>query len=113
MVLSKSSYNFKAGSLLESLIALTIIAICLYIATMVYAAVFTSKTSLKYYREQNSINEVFFLLQLKQDSIPLPEDNKNKFEIVTEKNDGFDKVIIMHKDSSQTEWNERIFYINE
>lgn len=112
MVLSKNLYNFRANSLLESLIALTIIAICLYIATMIYSTVFTNKTSIKFYTEQSSINEIFYLIQLKQDSIALPENN-SKIDIAIDKFETFDKILVKHKDSSQVKWNERVFYINE
>ena len=73
----------EANSLLESVIALTIISICIYITIMVYANVFSPKTSTLYYSHQNKINEQFFLLQLGEeitsDNIILKENWLNTY----------------------------------
>jgi len=68
MLLLKKYY--KANSIIESVIALTIISICIYIAIMVYANVFSPKTSIHQYSRQNKINEQFYLLQL-QEEVPI------------------------------------------
>lgn len=59
---------YKANSIIESVIALTIISICIYVAIMVYANVFSPKTSIKQYSHQNKINEQFYLLQLQDET---------------------------------------------
>lgn len=59
---------YKATSIIESVIALTIISICIYIAIMVYANVFSPKTSIKHYSHQNEINEQFYLMQLQDEN---------------------------------------------
>nr|WP_322626516.1 hypothetical protein [uncultured Flavobacterium sp.] len=104
--------RLKAGSLLESVIALTIIAICLYVATMVYAAVFTSKTSLKHYEEQGSVSELFYLYQLRRDSID-GEDDNDRWKVLPEVQKGGEKITITYKDSAATATHEKIFYLNE
>lgn len=54
----------KANSIIESVIALSIISICIYIVIMVYAQVFSPKTSVKQYANQNQLLEKFYLMQL-------------------------------------------------
>ncbi|MFP9119336.1 hypothetical protein ACLI08_16225 [Flavobacterium sp. RNTU_13] len=110
MRLLRRLYNIKAGSLLESVIALTIIAICLFVATMVYAAVFTSKTSMKHYEDQASVNELFYLYQLRRDSVK-GADNVGR-NIAGEVNGGTEKMIITYKDSAAVSEHEKIFYLN-
>ena len=66
MLLLKRYY--KANSIIESVIALTIISICIYIAIMVYAKVFSPKTSIKQYSHQNELNEQFYLMQLQEET---------------------------------------------
>lgn len=56
--------KLPANSILESVIALAIIAVCLSIAVMVYAAVFNPRTSARFYKTQNEMNEMFFVLQI-------------------------------------------------
>ncbi|MFH6996237.1 hypothetical protein, partial [Flavobacterium sp. FlaQc-48] len=77
MVLSKKYYELPANSLLESVIALTIISICLYFAIMIFASVYTPKTSAKFYSTQNKVNELFYLSELKNDSISNENENEN------------------------------------
>jgi hypothetical protein len=69
MGLSRRCFSVAANSLLESVISLTIISICLFIGIRVYAAVFSPKTSIKALSDAGKANEVFFQLQLGQDSI--------------------------------------------
>jgi competence protein ComGF len=110
MVLSKKYCNIKANSILESVIALTIISICLYFAIMIFAAVFTPRTSVKFYDTQNKVNELFFLAQLKNDSIASQNEDENL--IVEEEliNIGLKKITIQYKDSAQYQF-DRNFYI--
>ena len=110
MAFLKKYYNLKANSILESVIALTIISICLYFAILIFSAVFTSRTSAKFYNKQNKINELFFLAQLKNDSLTFENEDENlqiEEEIITE---NLKKVTIQYKDSSQFQF-EKSFYI--
>jgi hypothetical protein len=66
---SKKYCKLKGNSILESVIALTIISICLYVAVMVYASVFSPKTSAGFYSGQHAADELFFLMQVRDDSV--------------------------------------------
>ena len=55
---------YKANSIIESVIALSIISICIYIVIMVYSNVFSAKTSVKQYATQNRLHEKFYLMEL-------------------------------------------------
>ena len=111
MGLLKDYCNIKANSLLESVVALSIISVCLYIAVMIYSAVFTSKTSLKFYSSKNKIYEAFFMAQLQQDSI-FEEKGQQNYYIETEiVNSNLNKTIIKYRDSVQ-DYPEQFFYIS-
>jgi hypothetical protein len=110
MEFSKKYYKQKANSILESVIALTIISICFYIAIMIFAAVFTPRTSVKFYNTQNKVNELFYLAVLKEDSLTTENENQNlevEEEIIKE---GLKRVNIKYKDSSQFKF-EKSFYV--
>lgn len=110
MVFLKKYYSVKANSILESVIALTIISICLYFAILIFASVFTPRTSAKFYNTQNKVNELFFLSQLKNDSLQYESANDNLLieeEIV---NDHLKKISIQYKDSTQFKF-EKSFYV--
>ena len=110
MVSLKKYCNLKASSILESVIALTIISVCLCITIMVLSSVFTQKTSLKFYDAQNKVNELFFLAQLQGDSLMYVSDDENLIveeEIV---NATVKKLHIVYKDSSEVKF-ERSFFI--
>ena len=102
-------YSTKANSIVESVIALCIISICLYIAVMVFSAVFTPRTSAKFYNTQNRLNELFFITQI-NDS--LLQENTNAHLTVQEEiqNASLKKIIVRYKDSIQPE-TEKIFYV--
>lgn len=110
MVFLKKYCNLKANSILESVIALTIISICLYFAIMIFAAVFTPRTSTKFYDTQNKINEIFFLAQLKNDS--LIYENEDDKLLIEEENisDDLKKMTIQYKDSSKFQF-DKSFYV--
>jgi hypothetical protein len=110
MVLSKKYYNLAANSILESVIALTIISICLYFAVMIFASVYTPKTSAKFYSTQNKVNELFYLSELKSDSIS--NDNEIENLLIEEEsvNDELKKISVQYKDSSQFKF-EKSFYV--
>lgn len=112
MVLSKKFYKLPANSILESVIALTIISICLYFASMMFASVYTPKTSAKFYSTQNKINELFYLSELKNDSIINESEDENliiKEEII---NDNLKKISIEYKDSTLSKF-EKSFYVQK
>lgn len=112
MVLSKKYYKLPANSILESVIALTIISICLYFAIMIFASVYTPKTSTKFYSTQNKVNEIFYLSELTNDSIVNESKDENliiKEEIV---NDNLKKISVEYKDSTQFKF-EKSFYVQK
>lgn len=110
MVLSKKYYNLAANSILESVIALTIISICLYFAVMIFASVYTPKTSAKFYSTQNKVNELFYLSELKSDSISNENENENLLIEEESVNDELKKVSVQYKDSTQFKF-EKSFYV--
>ncbi|PXY41158.1 hypothetical protein DMB65_09395 [Flavobacterium cheongpyeongense] len=110
MVLSKKYYNLSANSILESVIALTIISICLYFAVMIFASVYTPKTSAKFYSTQNKVNELFYLSQLKSDSLSNESEDENL--LIEEENISTElkKISIDYKDSTQFRF-QKSFYV--
>ncbi|MHC0439223.1 hypothetical protein [Flavobacterium sp. 3-210] len=110
MVSLKKYCSLKANSILESVIALTIISICLYFAVLIFASVFTPRTSAKFYSTQNKVNELFFLSQLKTDSLQYESNDENLLieeEIV---NENLKKISVQYKDSTQFKF-EKSFYV--
>lgn len=110
MVLSKKCYKLPANSILESVIALTIISICLYFAIMIFASVYTPKTSAKFYGTQNKVNELFYLSELKSDSIANESENENLLINEETVNDNLKKISVEYKDSTQYKF-EKSFYV--
>lgn len=110
MQLLKKYCKIKANSLLESVIALTIISICLYFAVMIFATVYTPKTSAKFYNTQNKVNELFYLYQLRNDSIYYENENENLLINEETISNTLKKISIQYKDSSQFKF-EKSFYV--
>ena len=110
MVFLKKYYSVKANSILESVIALTIISICLYFAILIFASVFTPRTSAKFYNTQNKVNELFFLSQLKNDSIQYESHDDNLLIEEEILNDHLKKILVHYKDSTQFKF-EKSFYV--
>lgn len=110
MALLKKYCNIAANSILESVIALTIISICLYFAILIFAVVFTPRTSAKFYASQNKLNEMFYIAQLKNDS--LIYDNKNPNLMVEEEiiTTNLKRITLQYQDSSKVLM-EKKFYI--
>jgi len=108
----KKSCNLAANSLLESVIALTIISICLYFAIMIFASVYTPKTSAKFYSTQNKVNELFYLLQIKSDSLSNEIEGENLLIEEESVNDNLKKISIQYKDSTQFKF-EKSFYVQK
>lgn len=99
-----------ASSILESVIALTIISICLYIATMVFSFVFTKKSSPKFYNTINKVNELFYKSQLNLESIEYDAEN-----ITLEKetvNENLSEIRIQYKDSNDINFDKKYYIIN-
>ncbi|KLT68397.1 MULTISPECIES: hypothetical protein [Flavobacterium] len=112
MVLSKKCCKVPANSILESVIALTIISICLYFAILIFASVYTPKTTAKFYNTQNKVNELFYLSELKSDSVLNNNENQNLLiEEETITND-LKKISIIYKDSTQSKF-EKKFYVQK
>nr|WP_315257934.1 hypothetical protein [uncultured Flavobacterium sp.] len=106
----KKYYSLRANSILESVIALTIISICFYFTILIFATVFTPRTSAKFYNTQNKVNELFFLSQIKNDSL-LNENEDENLSVEEEYiNENLKKTTIHFKDSTQFEF-EKSFYI--
>lgn len=110
MAFLKKYCNLKANSLLESVIALTIISICLYLTIMIFAAVFTPRTSAKFYSTQNKVNELFFLTQLKNDSLSNESEDENLIMEEETVNEGVKMISVKYKDSTQFQF-EKSFYV--
>ncbi|PAM93708.1 hypothetical protein B4N84_15640 [Flavobacterium sp. IR1] len=108
MLSLKKCCKVSANSLLESVIALTIISVCLYFAILIFASVYTPKTTAKFYSTQNKVNELFYLAQINNDSVA------NEYEnlIIEEEpvNDNLKKVIVQYKDSTEFKF-EKSFYV--
>lgn len=105
----KKYCKVRANSLLESVIALTIISICLYFAVMIFASVYTPKTSAKFYSTQDKVNELFYLSQIKNDSISNDENENLLIEEETV-NENLKKISVQYKDSTQFKF-EKSFYV--
>jgi len=103
-------YSLQANSLLESVVALSIISVCLYSAIIIYAAIFTPKTSARFYNSFNKTSEVFFTMQLAQDSLIEEYDTYN-WEITDETQGGLKKITVNYKDSLQS-YPQKSFYIS-
>jgi hypothetical protein len=107
----KKYCNVSGNSILESVIALSIISVCLYIAIMVYASVFSPRTSPKFYSTYNKLDELFFLSQVQSDSInTIENDNLTIEEELI--NTNLKQVTIKYKDSSKIDF-EKSYYIQQ
>ncbi|WP_291131229.1 hypothetical protein [Flavobacterium sp. UBA7682] len=107
----KKYCNLPANSILESVIALCIIAVCLYVAVMVYAQVFTSKTSPRFYNTKNKMVEIYYLYQVSPDSI-LSADNDNLTIKQEWENNHLQELSIEYRDSSGVKLNNT-YYIQK
>ncbi|UMY66255.1 MULTISPECIES: hypothetical protein [unclassified Flavobacterium] len=59
----------RAGSLIESVMALAIISACLFIALGIYGQVFSKRTSARFYLTSQHIQRDYFLMQVTPDSV--------------------------------------------
>ena len=95
----KKYYNLSANSILESVIALCIISVCLYVAVMVYATVFTPKTAPKFYSSRNKLTEIYYMAQVNPDSI---EKMAKENLLINQEwmNSNLQQITLEYKDSS-------------
>lgn len=103
----KKHYKVSGNSILESVIALSIISVCLYVAIVVYAAVFTPKTTAKFYGTNNKLDEIFFLMQVQNDSVNSIDNLTIEDEWITT---SLKQVTIKYKDSAKIDF-EKKYYI--
>ena len=54
-------YNFKASSITESVMAMTIIAICLSIAFMIYGKTIQTDHNIAFYKAQQKVKELLWM----------------------------------------------------
>lgn len=101
---------FRANSILESMIALTIISVCLYIAILIFAQVFSIKTSAKYYTSRSSVNELFYLFDLKSDSMVFENYNANLKIEEDFLNNSLKEITVEYTDSTKNIY-RKVFYI--
>ena len=111
MACSRKSFNTRASSLLESVIALSIISVCLYIAVLIYSSVFSNKTSSRYYVTKNRIKEAFYLMQAESDS--LNGKFNNNWQIEEEYMGNTKKISLKYTDSIQSYPLESFYVANE
>lgn len=104
----KKFCNLRANSILESVIALSIISVCLYIAILVYANVFSHNTSARFYFTGNKMDEIYYMLQVREDSVKSQLDPV--FEIEEEwHNSGLKKITVRSKDTVSI--SHRVYFI--
>lgn len=110
MAFIKKYYKINGNSILESVIALSIISVCLYIAVLVYSSVFSPKTAPKFYVTSNKLDELFFLMQIKDDSISNIDNNGL---IIEDEyiNTHLKHVTVTYKDSIKNSFKKE-YYIN-
>lgn len=111
MKLLKKHTSLKANSLFESVIALAIISIGIYAAILVFNQVFANSTSEKFHIEQKNINNMFYEIQLGNDSFQ-NDDSNYQFEI-NNYNSELNEYKINYKDSSKLKLKNHFFIINE
>lgn len=110
VLLKRLNKKTPANSILESVVALTIISICLYFSMMIFTTVLSPKSSPKFYNSQNKANEFFYLSQLQLDSMYSQTEN-----IIIEEesvNATLKKVIIHYKDSAKIEFENEFYILN-
>lgn len=79
---------------------------------MIFASVYTPKTSAKFYSTQNKVNELFYLYELKNDSILNESKNENLLIEEETVNESLKKISIQYKDSTQFKF-DKSFYVQD
>lgn len=110
MQLQKKDFSLPAGSILESVIALCIVAVCVYVSILIYATVFKPKTSIKFYNSRNKLQEYFFTAQTMPDSIFTEETNISSKEEWLKGN--LKKLEMEYRDSTGIKTKQQV-YINQ
>lgn len=87
--------------------ALTIISICLLVAIQVYAVTFSPNTSAAFYKDNNKANEVFFLMQLQNDSL-MADGREVQEEDV---GNGCLKITVANKNSKDVVVVQKTYYV--
>lgn len=110
MKLQNLDIKIRANSLLESVIALSIISICIYMTVLIYATIYQKDTSSTFYQSRNKMQTMFFMLQINPDSVFNDTDG---VKIIHEEYLNIDvKLVEMgYTDSIQT-LTKRKYYIN-
>ncbi len=103
---SLSKYKIKAGSIIESVIAMTIIAVCLSMALIIYARVLDADHSIANYQARQKVKEL--LWETKTEQLFIDEDYDFESFTVHKKveeleNDSGYKVVFMIKVQSKKE----------
>ncbi|OWP84755.1 hypothetical protein BWK59_03560 [Flavobacterium davisii] len=111
MVSLKNLSKLRANSILESVVALCIISICLYIAMVVFSVVLSPKASPKFYNTQHKVNELFYLAQVNSDSF---HTQAEEIDIEEEMATGQVKQWkVTYKDSTNQIFEKQFYLINE
>jgi hypothetical protein len=79
---------------------------------MIFASVYTPKTSAKFYSTQNTVNELFYLSELKSDSLANESENENLLIEEESINERLKKISVHYKDSTQFKF-EKSFYVQD
>lgn len=107
MKLLRSYYKIGANSILETVIALSIISVCLFVTLIIYSSVLSPRTSLKKYVIRNRINECFHTMHIAPDSLL-----KNiEDDWIIDRNNNLGEYLIRYSDKHGI-YGENRFYIN-
>lgn len=103
--------RIKASSLLESVIALSIVSICIFISVLIVSTVYNNSTSPRFYESRNKAQVLFFMYQIYSDSIT--DDFDKDIQIVNKEYINATTELIEIKTRDSTKINNRIkFYVN-
>ncbi len=103
----RKASSLPASSILESVIALCIVAVCVYVSILIYATVFTPTTSIKFYNSRNKLQEYFFIVQTMPDSAFTEETNISSKEEWLKSN--LKKIEIEYRDSTGIKTKKQVY----
>ncbi|MFL9843558.1 hypothetical protein [Flavobacterium rhizosphaerae] len=103
--------NTKAGSLLESVIALCIIAVCIYVTIIVFSRIYLPASSVRASHLKNKMFEIAILKEIGADSLSAVV-NKNNLHVKEELDGNLVKMTITANDSIYDSL-EQIYYYKE
>ena len=102
--------HLQASSLIESVMAIAIISVCVFISTLVYVKLLESDYEIAYYKAKQKVTELHYLTVSEQ----LFEDEEYDFETytITKEVDEYSNMInqVTFKISSKTK-KEKILYL--